>query len=154
MSCLSACRPYFPDLFIMGFSLFFSFSFPPLVLLPERRQWLPISLGCSRQGNLVGFAHGFAEVFDGSRPFYFFCFLNHDWVSELEDVFMADLIREAKKSRPERSQSGPFPFSSIVSYIISYHLTRLWCYGYGTANLRIPMLFLCISLYLFGVNYI
>lgn len=107
----------------MGFSLFFSFSFPPLVLLPERRQWLPISLGRSRQGNSCWFrTHGFAEVFDGSRPSYFFVFLIMTGSRSLEDVFMADLIREAKKSRPERSQSGHFPFlllSPIFLHIIS-----------------------------------
>lgn len=55
--------------------------------------------------------------------------------------------RKIDLSGPDDQQSGLFPFtSSIVSYISSYHLTRLWCYGYGTANLRIPMLFfLCIS---------
>jgi hypothetical protein len=65
--------------------------------------------------------HGFAEVFDGSRPSYFFVFLIMTGSRSLEDVFLADLIRE-QKSRPERSQSGHVSFlllSPIFLHIIS-----------------------------------
>lgn len=78
---------------------FFSFSFPPLVLSPERRQWLPIFLGRSRQGNLVGFAHTALRKYlmDRGHP-TFFVFLIMTGSRSLEDVFLADLIREAKES--------------------------------------------------------